>query len=118
MGIDIGVKEILPAMHRILVIGNINHDRIWRLDAPLVPGGRLPVRDKAVVLGGGAFHTGSTLIALGAQVVLISRVMSDEMGAAALATLGRAGFDTSHIERVQGETEPLDILLDPEGDAH
>jgi sugar/nucleoside kinase (ribokinase family) len=74
------------------------------------------VRDKTLVLGGGGFHTGSALSELGAQVVLISRLMRDTWGSAALEALERAGFDTHHVELVHGESEPADILLDPNGE--
>lgn len=103
-------------MHRILVIGSVHYDRIWRLDGPLVPAGRLRVRDKTMALGGGGFNTGIALIELGAQVVLLSRLMRDALGSSALETLERTGFDTHHVEIVDGESEPLDVLLDPEGE--
>ncbi|MBV9833829.1 MAG: carbohydrate kinase [Alphaproteobacteria bacterium] len=103
-------------MHRVLVIGSVHYDRIWRLESPLVPAGRLRVRDKTMVLGGGGFNTGSALTALGAQVVLVCRLMRDALGSAALETIARAGFDTQHVEMVDGESEPLDVLLDPNGE--
>ncbi|MDQ0473068.1 PfkB family carbohydrate kinase [Labrys wisconsinensis] len=103
-------------MHRVLVVGSVNHDRIWRLEAPLVPGGRLQVRDKTVQLGGGGFHTGSALLELGAGVVLVSRLMQDALGLSALEALRELGFETQHVELLAGETEPPDILLDPGGE--
>jgi len=103
-------------MNRVLVIGSVNHDRIWRLDAPLTPGGRQRVRDKTVVLGGGGFHTGCALLDLGAGVLLVSRLKQDALGLSALKALNEMGFETQHVELQAGETEPLDILLDPSGE--
>ncbi len=103
-------------MHRVLVIGSVNYDRIWRLDAPLAPGGRQRVCDKTLVLGGGGFHTGCALHDLGARVVLVSRLKRDEFGRSALTALNEIGFETQHVELLEGETEPLDILLDPSGE--
>ena len=103
-------------MHRVLVIGSVNYDRIWRLEAPLAPGGRQRVRDKTVVLGGGGFHTGRALLDLGAGVLLVSRLKRDALGLSALKALNEIGFETQHVELLAGETEPLDILLDPSGE--
>jgi sugar/nucleoside kinase (ribokinase family) len=103
-------------VHRVLVIGSVNHDRIWRLDAPLAPGGRQWVCDKTMVLGGGGFHTGRALLDLGAKVVLVSRLKRDALGLSALKALNETGFETQHVEPLEGETEPLDILLDPSGE--
>jgi sugar/nucleoside kinase (ribokinase family) len=103
-------------MHRVLVVGSVNHDRIWRLDAPLIAGRRLRVRDKTVALGGGAFHTGCALLGLGAAVVLVSRLKRDALGLSALKELSEIGFETQHVELLSGETESLDILLDPSGE--
>jgi sugar/nucleoside kinase (ribokinase family) len=103
-------------VHRVLVIGSVNYDRIWRLDAPLAPGGRQRVCDKTLVLGGGGFHTGRALHDLGARVVLVSRLKRDVLGLSALKALNEIGFETQHVELLEGETEPLDILLDPNGE--
>lgn len=103
-------------MPHVLVCGGVHHDRIWRLDAPLVPGGRLRVRGKTMVLGGGAFHTARALLELGAEVALVSCLAGDALGQAARTALTEQGFDIRHIESVLGETVPLDILVDPDGE--
>ena len=103
-------------MGQILVIGSVNHDRIWQLELPLVSGRRVRVRGKSLVLGGGGFHTGKALLDLGAAVALVSRLRRDELGFAALSTLTEIGFQTRHVELVDGETKPYDILLDPSGE--
>lgn len=103
-------------MPRIIVIGSVNHDRIWQLDAPLVPGRRIQFLSQTTQLGGGAFYTGRQLLELGADVAIVSRLMKDTQGQAALKSLAAAGFDTSHIVMVPGETAPLEILLEPSGE--
>lgn len=103
-------------MHRILVIGSVNHDRIWHLDAPLIPGRRLLYSACDVRLGGGGFHTGSRLLELGADVALISCLMQDGQGLSALETLREMGFDTRHVTMLPGETRPLEIFLEPHGE--
>lgn len=103
-------------MGRILVAGNVNHDRIWHLDRPLAPGGRLSCLSRELRLGGGAFHTGSQLLRLGHEVMIATSLMDDEAGRDALSALEKAGFDTRHIALLPGETQPSDILLDPSGE--
>ena len=103
-------------MHQILVIGSVNHDRIWQLEAPIASGRRVRVREKTLVLGGGGFYTGKALLHLGAAVALVSRLRRDELGLAALSALNDLGFQTQHVELVEGETKPLDILVDPIGE--
>ena len=103
-------------MRQILVVASVNHDCIWQLEQPIVSGRRLRVREKKLVLGGGGFYTGTALLDLGAAVALVSRLRRDELGLAALRTLNDIGFQTRHVELVDGETKPLDILIDPNGE--
>jgi sugar/nucleoside kinase (ribokinase family) len=103
-------------MTRVIVIGSVNHDRIWKLDAPLISGGRLRFSERTVELGGGAFHTGCQLLELGAEVVLVSRLMADERGLWALNALMQIGFDMSRTPTHAGETVLTEILLEPNGE--
>lgn len=103
-------------MLRVIVIGSVNHDRIWQLDAPLVPGGRMQFSSRTTRLGGGAFYTGQQLLELGADVAIVSRLMQDEQGEAALQSLRASGFDTDYITMAPGETAPLEIFLEPSGE--
>lgn len=102
-------------MHRVIVIGSVNHDRVWQLLDPLTPGGRLRFSAREIHLGGGGFHTGCQLLDLGADVVLVTRAMQDEQGLAVLDAVREMGFDTRHVMLLPGKTEPLDILLEPNG---
>lgn len=103
-------------MHRVIVIGSVNHDRIWQLDDPLVPGGRLRFSSREIHLGGGGFFTGCQLLDLGADVALVNRLMQDEQGLSALKVLQDMGFDTAQVALHPGETKPLEILLEPNGE--
>ena len=103
-------------MAHILVAGNINHDRVWHLDRPLTPGGRLSCVNREVRLGGGAFHTGAQLLRLGHAVTIAGHLMDDETGHKALSTLETMGFDTARVSMIPGETAAADILLDPTGE--
>ena len=104
------------AMHRVIVIASVNHDRIWLLDDPLVPGGRLRFSSREIHLGGGGFFTGCQLLDLGADVALVNRLMDDVQGHAALKVLQDMGFDTQQVALHPGESRPLEILLEPNGE--
>jgi sugar/nucleoside kinase (ribokinase family) len=101
---------------RVVVIGHINHDRIWRLTEPLRAGGRISWSSRETRLGGGGYFTARRLLDLGHDVALLSNLMRDAHGEIALADLKAAGFDTSLIARRDGETDLADILLDPTGE--
>ncbi|MDH4414276.1 MAG: PfkB family carbohydrate kinase [Rhizobium sp.] len=102
--------------NRVVVIGHINHDRIWRLTEPLRAGGRIAWSSRETRLGGGGYFTARRLLDLGHDVALLSNLMGDAHGESALADLRAAGFDTSLIARRDGDTDFADILLDPTGE--
>lgn len=103
-------------MHRVIVIGSVNHDRIWTLDQPLVPGKRLQFSNQETNIGGGGFHTACQLLDLGAEVALVSRLMQDVYGTDALQQLRQMGFDTADVMIYPGETVLREILLEPSGE--
>ncbi|QEE45028.1 carbohydrate kinase [Rhizobium sp. WL3] len=104
------------ASKRIIVIGHINHDRIWRLTEPLRAGGRIAWSSRETRLGGGGYFTARRLLDLDHRVALLSNLMSDTHGETALGDLEAAGFDIDLIARRDGETDFADILLDPTGE--
>jgi len=103
-------------MKRVAVIGSIGHDRVWHLTSPLVAGERLRYSARVIRLGGGGYYTARHLRELGAEVSLISCLKSDGIGQKAAQTLLSAGFDIQHVERPDGETRLLDVLLEPSGE--
>ncbi|MDR3475844.1 MAG: PfkB family carbohydrate kinase [Devosia sp.] len=100
----------------MVVVGGVNHDRIWRIDGALAPNARLSFTGPEVRLGGGGFTSGSMLRQLGHDVVLVASLMQDSHGRAALDTLRRLGFDTEHVALLPGETPMVEILVDPSGE--
>jgi sugar/nucleoside kinase (ribokinase family) len=105
-----------PRQSRVVVIGHINHDRIWRLTEPLRAGGRIAWSTRETRLGGGGYFTARRLLDFGHDVALLSNLMRDAQGDSALAELRASGFDTTLIARHEGETDFADILLDPTGE--
>jgi fructokinase len=105
-----------PEGERIVVIGHVNHDRIWRLTEPLRAGGRILWSSRDTRLGGGGYFTARRLRDLGHEVAILSNLMTDSHGDKAMADLDALGFDTTLVTRVPGDTDFADILLDPAGE--
>lgn len=101
---------------RISVAGSIGLDRIWTLDQPLRPGGRLRCLRRFCRIGGGAANTGAVLAALGHAPALIARVAEDATAQAMRARLAAAGLDLSAVEARAGATRPGEIFLTPDGE--
>lgn len=103
-------------MTHVLVIGSVNIDRVWFLDAPLIAGRRLTCHRIETRCGGGGFNTGATLLALGHRVTLVSTLADDETGRVCFDILRRHGFEIGEIRFEGRGMRPLDILVDPVGE--
>lgn len=103
-------------MARFLLVASAHIDRVWHLEGPLVPGGRQRHRLVERRYGGGGFHTGSVLLALGHRVALATALSDDVDGRRHHRALARRGFAMEAAETVAQPTEPLEILLDPAGE--
>jgi sugar/nucleoside kinase (ribokinase family) len=100
---------------RILIVGSVNIDRIWWLNAPLRAGTRLSY-DRIERRYGGGYYTGLALAALGHDVRLLTRLAGDDDGRRCLAMLEQTGLDTSLVTMTDDKTTPLEILVDPSGE--
>lgn len=103
-------------MAQILLLANLNCDHVLLLNAPLLPGGRLTYRDQGRRLGGGAANTGVGLVWAGHQVSIVSRVGNDDTGDWLCDQASQLGLNIEHVERHEGETGELLILVDSEGE--
>ncbi|WP_374446732.1 PfkB family carbohydrate kinase [Stella sp.] len=103
-------------MAHFLLVASAHIDRVWHLEGPLVPGGRQRHRRVERRYGGGGFHTGSVLLALGHRVTLATALSGDAEGRRHRAALAARGFGMAAVETVDQPTEPLEILLDPAGE--
>ncbi len=103
-------------MARILIVANINVDRLWRLSQPLRPGARIAHEGIAARMGGGGWYTGAELLARGHRVRIMTRLADDAAGRRCRAALEARGFDTSLVAMSEEVTRPNDILVDPAGE--
>lgn len=103
---------------QILVFGNVNADRVVRLDARIATGLETTGEDLGLRIGGAAANTASALAVAGNHARLVGFIGSDET-AAQLMKLMRAekrDWDLTNVLRLPGATPACLILVDPGGE--
>lgn len=100
----------------IVLLANLNCDHVLQLEAPLVAGSRLHYRDGGRRLGGGAANTGIGLCWAGHRVLPVTRLGNDDTGDWLLQQAREQGLDTKYIERFEGSTGELLVLVDSQGE--
>lgn len=103
-------------MANILLVANLNCDRILLLNRPLKTGGRFHYQDGGQRLGGGGANTGIGLVWAGHQVSLVSQVGRDEIGDWLLAEASTRGINCSLIQRRPGNTCEMLLMMTPDGE--
>ena len=101
-------------MSNILLLANINCDRVLQLDKPLTTGGRHHYRDLGRRLGGGGANTGIGLILAGHHVALVSQIGTDDTADWLLAEASLHGIDCSLLQRNNLVTPELLLLMTPD----
>lgn len=94
-------------MARIVVAGGINGDEVVRVGGAVLQAARL---------GGGGANAAVALALAGHTVAVAGVVGRDDLGAALVATLERAGVDVRAVRRAEGPTTRMRIALGPDGD--
>ena len=103
-------------MANILILANLNCDRILRLDKPLKTGGRFHYQDGGLRLGGGGANTGIGLVWAQHQVAIVSQVGSDDIGDWILAKASTYGLDCRLVQRFEGNTCEMLLVMTPDGE--
>lgn len=105
-------------MHDILVIGNVNADWVFRLDAPIRSGLETTGENLGLRAGGAAANAASALAVADNRVQLVGFIGSDEIGDRLLALMAEDGrsWDTRAVVRLEGPTPACLILIDPGGE--
>ena len=105
-------------MKDVLVLGNVNADWVFRLDAPLRPGLETTGEDLGLRAGGAAANAASALAVADNWVRLVGFVGSDDTGERLLDIMAGDGrsWDLSDIVRLEGPTPSCLILIDPDGE--
>ena len=103
-------------MANILLLANINCDRILMLDKPLQTGGRFHYQDGGLRLGGGGANTGLGLVWAQHNVSLVSEVGSDDIGDWILAKASTLGLDCRLVHRFNGNTCEMLLVMTPDGE--
>ncbi|WP_299795688.1 PfkB family carbohydrate kinase [uncultured Shewanella sp.] len=103
-------------MANILLVANLNCDRILQLDKPLQMGGRFHYQDGGQRLGGGGANTGLGLVWAKHRVALVSQVGRDKIGDWLLAEASTQGIDCHLIQRHEESTCEMLLVMTPDGE--
>ena len=103
-------------MAKIVLLANLNCDRILQLDKPLQSGGRFHYQDGGQRIGGGGANTGIGLAWAGHRVALVSEVGIDKIGDWLLAQASTQGLDCHLIHRREGYTNEMLLVMTPDGE--
>lgn len=103
-------------MPAILLIANLNCDRVMQLDSNIYSGGRFHYQDHGRRLGGGGANTGLALVYAQHHVTLVSQVGNDETSNWLLAQASILGLDCHLLQRHQHDTPELLLLMTPDAE--
>ncbi|KXO12807.1 Carbohydrate kinase, PfkB family [Moritella sp. JT01] len=103
-------------MSNILLLANLNCDRVLQLDRQLTTGGRHYYADHGRRLGGGGANTGLGLVYAGHKVALVSQVGNDKTADWLLAEASLQGLDCSLLQRNELDTPELLLVMTPDGE--
>ncbi|MCG9698070.1 PfkB family carbohydrate kinase [Shewanella sp. Isolate11] len=103
-------------MANILLIANLNCDRLLLLNKPLQVGGRYHYQDGGQRLGGGGANTGIGLVWAGHDVALVSQVGRDKVGDWLLAEASTMGIDCRLMQRYSQNTCEMLLMMTPDGE--
>ena len=101
---------------RIIVIGNVNADVVYRVQGRLRSGQEMMAEALGTRLGGSGANAGSILAAAGDAVKLFGIVGQDPIGDLVLKLARERTWDLAGIERRATPTSTCMILLDETGD--
>lgn len=103
-------------MPNILLLANLNCDRVLQLNKPLTTGGRHHYDDMGRRLGGGGANTGLGLLFAGHNVSLVSQIGNDKTSDWLLAEASLRGLDCSLLQRNDLLTPELLLIMTPDGE--
>jgi ribokinase len=102
---------------RVVVVGSVNLDTVLHCEHLPGPGETVFAGAMSAGFGGKGANQAVAAARLGARVVLVAAVGTDDAGAAALADLAAEGVDTDGVAVVAGApTGHATVLVDPGGE--
>ena len=103
-------------MSQILLIANLNNDRIIQLDSTLIDGHRIEAHSVERRLGGAAANAGSALAYAGHNVQVACALGDDDTGNWLIAQAQQHGLDVSQVARYRGTTPEVLIMRASSGE--
>lgn len=102
-------------MNRVLVVGSINMDQIFRLDHLPRPGETMLAGDVLTVPGGKGANQAVAAARLGARVQMVGRLGADPFGRSLRAGLIEAGVDVTTVREDETAASGVALILLVEG---
>lgn len=103
-------------MANILLVANLNCDRVMQLPATLHTGGRFYYQEKGRRLGGGGANTGIGLVWAKHNVQLVSQVSIDSNGDWLLQKAMSYGIHCEQVARREGLSCEMMLMMTPDGE--
>ena len=111
------VGSVATAGGRVIVVGSLNVDRLWRVPRLPVAGETLAATGTRVEFGGKGANQAVAAARHGAAVAMVGAVGADADGAAYLAHLRNEGVDITHVATAEGvATGAAFICVDDRGE--
>jgi ribokinase len=96
---------------RVHVVGSLNLDSVYRLDAAPRAGETVTALDSDVVVGGKGGNQAIAAARAGAEVSMVGAIGDDQAGRTIAETLDSAGVHTHHLSRIDGQPSGSAIVL-------
>lgn len=103
-------------MANILLVANLNSDRVLQLPSDLHTGGRFYYQEQGIRLGGGGANTGIGLVWAQHHVQLVSQVGDDDKGHWLLKEAISYGIDCHQVQHHQDMACEMILMMAPNGE--
>jgi sulfofructose kinase len=96
---------------RVLCVGSITQDHIYRLESPLVVGSKHRTAPKDDIGGGVAANAAVTISRLGGRATLLGAIGADPVGDVVLEELRTERVEVEHVRRFGSQPTPESIVI-------
>ncbi len=102
---------------RVLCVGSITQDHVYRLESPLIVGTKHRTAPKDDIGGGVAANAAVTISRLGGRATLLGAIGIDPVGDAVLEELLLERVEVEHVRRFGSQPTPESIIIvEPSGE--
>ncbi|WP_163935318.1 PfkB family carbohydrate kinase [Paraferrimonas sp. SM1919] len=103
-------------MPKLLLLANLNIDKVLHLQQDLQTGGRHYYQQQSKRLGGGGANTGVPLVWAGFDVSIQCQLGNDSNADWIISTSNQNGLDCRYVQKIEGPSRELLLMLTPDGE--